>query len=75
MRYVFTSNAKAILMREKQNGMYSVSAYYVAKSVVELPHQVLSPILYSLMFYWMVGLQVNAGKFWTLSEVELAVVR
>ncbi len=51
-------------MREKQNGMYQVSAYYVAKSVVELPLQVLSPILYSCMFYWMVGLRINAGKFW-----------
>lgn len=35
--------------------MYSISAYYVSKNMIELPSSVFLPLIQLLMIYWAVG--------------------
>lgn len=53
--HVITSELP-VMKREHRGGIYSVSAYYVAKSLAELPQYTILPILYSTLVYWMSGL-------------------
>jgi hypothetical protein len=49
--------------------MYRVSPYFLSKTVTEIPGQLVPPILFSIVAYWMVGLQPDAGKFFTFIAV------
>ncbi|KAI6197414.1 ABC transporter ATP-binding protein/permease wht-1 [Aphelenchoides besseyi] len=52
-----------ILYREYRAGHYSASAYFVGKSLAELPQFTLFSLIYSTIVYWMVGFQRKATKF------------
>ncbi|KAI6240394.1 ABC transporter ATP-binding protein/permease wht-1 [Aphelenchoides fujianensis] len=52
-----------IMAREYRAGIYSASAYYVGKSLAELPQYTVLPLLYSTIIYWMAGFQRSAVKF------------
>jgi ABC-type multidrug transport system permease subunit len=54
---------KAVFTREYKNGYYSLPAYFFSKTVVELPHNVLFPLLLTCITYWMVGYQNEGDKF------------
>lgn len=58
----FPSERK-IILRERAAGSYYVSAYYMAKIVSDAVLQVSSPIVFSCIVYWIIGLQAQAGKF------------
>jgi ATP-binding cassette subfamily G (WHITE) protein 1 len=60
--YVLTSELP-IVFREYRAGIYSASAYYVGKSLADIPQYTVLPIIYSTIIYWMAGLTVDAGKF------------
>ena len=47
---------KTVFMREFQAGYYSLTAYYLSKVLVELPHQIIFPILLFLIAYYIIGL-------------------
>ena len=46
--------------------MYHLSAYYLAKTVSELPLVILQPTFYLVITYWIVGLNGVASFFGTL---------
>ncbi|CAG2164007.1 unnamed protein product [Oppiella nova] len=52
-----------IFQREHNNGMYRVSAYYLAKQLAELPTFTIGPIIFVAIFYWMVGLNHGVEQF------------
>jgi len=54
---------KVIVLRERAAGMYSVSAYYLAKSLAEMVIQLVFPFIFTCCAYWLMGLQAEAGKF------------
>ncbi|CAM6115385.1 unnamed protein product [Calypogeia fissa] len=54
---------RVLILRERAAGMYYSSAYYMAKITAETTCQVLSPIVFSMVVYWMVGFQHQARKF------------
>ena len=56
---------RAIMLRERASGAYYVSAYYLAKSLVELLFQLPAPIIYSAFTVPLTGLQGSATKFCT----------
>ncbi|KAI6232435.1 ABC transporter ATP-binding protein/permease wht-1 [Aphelenchoides besseyi] len=73
-----------IMVREHVNGQYSESAYFVAKSLAELPQYTILPLVYSTIIYWMAGFQRQADKFsifclfnvlqsWTAISIAYAV--
>ena len=56
---------RALMLRERSSGAYSVSAYFTAKSSADFCVQVIAPIIYSCMVYPIVGFQPGASKFFT----------
>ncbi|GAB4814284.1 hypothetical protein N2152v2_001330 [Parachlorella kessleri] len=54
---------RVLTLRERASGMYYASAYFLAKMTAETFIYVLSPVFFSCIAYWMVGLQPVAGKF------------
>jgi len=58
---------RAVMLRERAAGSYTVSAYFVAKSSVDLLIQVWPPIIFSCIAYFMMGYNYDgsASKFFT----------
>lgn len=56
---------RAIMLRERAAGTYTVSAYFVAKSFADFCFQLISPVVYSCMVYPIVGFSPGASKFFT----------
>lgn len=51
-------------MREVNNNMYSVSAYFFGKVIAEIPATILTPVIYGCIVYFSIGLStVYAWKF------------
>ena len=43
--------------------MYRCDVYFICKQLAELPIFLLIPIIFTSIFYWMVGLNPNAERF------------
>ncbi|PJF17403.1 hypothetical protein PSACC_02790 [Paramicrosporidium saccamoebae] len=47
---------KPVFYREYQGGYYTVAAYYMSKTLVEVPGQIIGPFLLVIICYYMIGL-------------------
>ena len=55
---------RPVFLREVNNNMYSVSAYFFGKVIAELPASLLTPVIYGCIVYYAIGLStVFAWKF------------
>ncbi|PNH12086.1 ABC transporter G family member 1, partial [Tetrabaena socialis] len=54
---------KVVFQREYGNGMYGLPAYFISRWAVELPFQVVMPVMSAVICYWMIGYQNIAEKF------------
>lgn len=54
---------KQVFFKEEASGLYSVSAYLVAKNLSLLPQQIIFPGILSCITYWLVGFNPQVGKF------------
>ncbi|GLC39402.1 hypothetical protein PLESTM_000892900 [Pleodorina starrii] len=52
-----------MLVKERQSGMYRLSAYYLARTLSDLPMDCFLPSLFVWIIYWMAGLRLDAGAF------------
>ena len=59
-------NERGIIAKERSSGAYRMSAYYIAKSVSELPLRIIMPALFYTIVYWAAGLGGVAEFFMTL---------
>ncbi|QHO08479.1 ABC transporter G family member 9-like [Arachis ipaensis] len=75
-RAIFTfPQERPMLEKERSSAMYRLSSYLMAKSVADLPIELVLPTAYLIITYWMTGLKVNAVNFLcTLSTVLLHVL-
>lgn len=46
---------RVLLARERAKKMYSVSSYFIAKTLSDVTNNVLLPLLYSMVVYWTAG--------------------
>ena len=52
-----------IFRREFKASMYSSHAYYLARTIVELPFQCLWPFIFVTIAYWMIGLRDDGAAY------------
>ncbi|XP_047206637.1 ATP-binding cassette sub-family G member 8 [Girardinichthys multiradiatus] len=54
---------RAMLYHELEDGMYSVTSYFFAKVLGELPEHCVFTLVYGLPIYWLAGLNEAADRF------------
>ncbi|KAJ3671673.1 hypothetical protein LUZ60_007752 [Juncus effusus] len=61
---VFTfPTERAMLLKERQSGMYSLSSYFFSRMAGDLPMELILPAIFLLVLYWMSGLRTNLESF------------
>ncbi|KAG6403888.1 hypothetical protein SASPL_136122 [Salvia splendens] len=66
---------RAMLSKERAADMYRLSAYFVARTTSDLPLDLILPVLFLVVVYFMAGLRMNAGSFFlTVVTVFLCIV-
>ncbi|VDN07228.1 unnamed protein product [Thelazia callipaeda] len=60
---LITSELPIFLREHRSSRIYSASAYYLAKSVAEIPEYVMLPIIYAVIVYFMTGLRLTLEAF------------
>uniref|UniRef100_A0A7S2TIU1 ABC transporter domain-containing protein n=1 Tax=Lotharella oceanica TaxID=641309 RepID=A0A7S2TIU1_9EUKA len=54
---------RAVLLRERAQGAYRLSAYYLAKMLAETPLNIINPSAFVIVTYWMTDLHDSVGTF------------
>lgn len=66
---------RAMLSKERAADMYRLSAYFVARTTSDLPLDLILPVLFLIIVYFMAGLRMDAGSFFlTMLTVFLCIV-
>lgn len=72
--YDVVPSEHAVISKERRSGVYHLSAYYLAKTVSELPLVLVQPSLYFIVTYWSVGLNGVVSFFGSLFIVVVNAV-
>ncbi|KAK2992999.1 hypothetical protein RJ640_004511 [Escallonia rubra] len=54
---------RAMLEKERSSGMYRLSSYFMARTIGDLPMELVLPTGFVTITYWMAGLKPSAGSF------------
>ncbi|PRP87448.1 hypothetical protein PROFUN_00659 [Planoprotostelium fungivorum] len=54
---------RPVLQKQKTYAMYHPAAFHIAQVIVDVPIVLVQALLFSVISYWMYGLQAEAGKF------------
>jgi ATP-binding cassette subfamily G (WHITE) protein 1 len=65
------SAEKQVFVREYRGHYYGLAAYFLSKSFVELPFNLLFPSISATVVYFMVKLQLNAAKFFIFDAIMM----
>ena len=56
---------RPILEKHKQYALYRPSAFYIAQVIMDIPYTLAQVLLFEICVYFMMGLDLTAGKFFT----------
>ncbi|KHN71601.1 ABC transporter ATP-binding protein/permease wht-1 [Toxocara canis] len=62
-----------IFLREHRAGIYRAETYYIAKSFAEMPQYTILPIIYSIVVYFMSGLNESIDSFFTYTALTVVL--
>ncbi|OVA04067.1 ABC transporter-like [Macleaya cordata] len=65
---------RAIFIKERSSGMYTLSTYFMARIVGDLPMELILPTVFITATYWMSGLNPDFGSFLLTLGVLLGYV-
>ena len=66
---------RAMLSKERAADMYRLSAYFVARTTSDLPLDLILPVLFHVVVYFMAGLTRSAGPFFlSMLTIFLCIV-
>ncbi|XP_059646547.1 ABC transporter G family member 22 isoform X3 [Cornus florida] len=66
---------RAMLNKERAADMYRLSAYFLARTTSDLPLDLILPVLFLLVVYFMAGLRMSAGPFFlSILTVFLCII-
>lgn len=54
---------RSMLIKERSSGMYRLSSYFLARTVGDLPMELVLPTIFVIITYWMGGLKRDATTF------------
>jgi ABC-type multidrug transport system permease subunit len=54
---------RSVYQRERENRVYTASSYWIATQLAHLPLQLLAPIPFLFLVYWVTGLNTNFARF------------
>eukprot|EP01055_Gregarina_sp_Pseudo9_P002135 Gregarina_sp_Pseudo_9__2134@NODE_248_length_3438_cov_12_274787_g231_i0_p1_GENE_NODE_248_length_3438_cov_12_274787_g231_i0NODE_248_length_3438_cov_12_274787_g231_i0_p1_ORF_typecomplete_len1034_score330_48ABC2_membrane/PF01061_24/0_0015ABC2_membrane/PF01061_24/2e36ABC_tran/PF00005_27/6_3e25ABC2_membrane_3/PF12698_7/4_5e02ABC2_membrane_3/PF12698_7/8_6e12AAA_21/PF13304_6/0_24AAA_21/PF13304_6/0_0011AAA_15/PF13175_6/0_00097AAA_15/PF13175_6/2AAA_16/PF13191_6/4_3e05AAA_16/PF13191_6/1_8e03AAA_29/PF13555_ len=54
---------RAVFNRENANGMYRGSSFFLGRTLADIPFQFVPCLLWSTIYYWMVGYEATARQF------------
>eukprot|EP01018_Ginkgo_biloba_P007745 Gb_26434 [translate_table: standard] len=54
---------RSMLIKERSSGMYRLSSYFLARTVGDLPMELVLPTIFVIITYWMGGLKPDALTF------------
>ncbi|KAK4758453.1 hypothetical protein SAY87_019754 [Trapa incisa] len=54
---------RAVFTKERASGMYSLSSYFMARIVGDMPMELILPTIFLSVAYWMTGLRAEVGAF------------
>eukprot|EP00483_Globobulimina_turgida_P004627 UN04636 len=54
---------KSIVMRERQTRSYSLGIYYITTFISTIPIQIIFPVIFGAILYWIVGLNPQFRRF------------
>ena len=67
------SDEKVVVERERAAKSYRLSSFYIGKVMAELPLNLVGPVLFGSVVYWLVGLNDDAGAFFRFIVILLEV--
>lgn len=65
---------RGLFLREQANRMYGVLPYYLTKTFVELPYQLVMPFLFSVIVYWAIRFRNDAESYFLFLAALLILV-
>ncbi|KAA3455339.1 ABC transporter G family member 25-like [Gossypium australe] len=65
---------RAIFMKERASGMYTLSSYFMARIIGDLPMELILPTVFLIVTYWMAGLKPDLVAFLLTLVVLLGYV-
>ena len=65
------SDEKVVVERERAAKSYRLSSFYIGKVMAELPLNLVGPVLFGSVVYWLVGLNDDAGAFFRFIVILL----
>ena len=65
---------RAIFFKEYLSKQYGVSHYYFATLAIKIPVQIITPLIFVSITYWLIGFQASAGNFFYFLGVIMLIV-
>lgn len=69
------SSEKILVERERSAKAYRLSSFYVGKLFAEIPINIISPIIFGSIVYWIIGLNPDPERFFVFLLILLEVTK